>query len=140
MAGNVIASKSLFLLGLLFAALSSTQTASQQRLHQQLHARDPEITIKALKQIAATKSLFERPEVQSMVIHLLNSETMNPQWEELAENQQYEEFYGQLLSTVQVIAVQMHNRQAWLALAMANYNGDSAYGRWLAPSRRRCQL
>ncbi len=121
------------LLGLFLAIPGLAQTGSQQKLEEELHARDPQITIKALKRIAGTKSLYEDPSVQNSVIQLLSSETVNPDRGELAETQQlYEDFYGQLLDTTKAIAVRTNNRQAWLALARANYNADAEYGRWLA--------
>ncbi len=88
--------------------------------------------MKALKEVAASQTLYENPRIQRRVIGLLNGETWNPKWEELAEMLPYEDFYDQLLETTKVIAVHTHNRDAWLALAEANYNEDSKYGRWLS--------
>jgi hypothetical protein len=65
---------------------------SQQTLEQELHSKDPQmITIPALKRIANTRDLYKNPQVQVSVIQLFNSETMNPEWEHLAEMRGYED-------------------------------------------------
>ena len=97
-----------------------------------LHSKHPEETVQALKAIAADKALIANEQVRRDVIALLDRESSDNDWEELAEMQPYEIYYGQLLETVSAIATATDDPAAWEALASANFNADSKYGRWLA--------
>lgn len=73
------------------------------------------------------------PKIQGALIKLLERESLNPKWEELAELDLYEDYYGEvLMKTVQQIALTYHNEAAFYALVHSVYNADSEFGRWLA--------
>ncbi len=71
------------------------------------------------------------PDVQSKVIHIFEQETADPNWSDLAEGQEYEDYYGNLIELRQKIAETYGSPAAWHALVNATYNIDSAFGKWL---------
>ena len=94
-------------------------------------ASGPAAQMRALKAIKGTEIYWKNPAIQQATIQLLNNMTKDPEWGEKAEYDKYEFLYEQAMDTVQVIARETNNREAWMALGIANYNAGSPYGDWL---------
>ncbi len=91
-----------------------------------------EIRFEALKRIANSDQLRSDPVIRRMVIGNLRQATSDPDWNALDEGEEYEDYYGQALETVQKIATEYNDTSASKALVSANYNDDSDFAKRLA--------
>lgn len=116
----------------LSAAAAQSTPAENLTIEQQLFG-PMRVRIGALHKIADSKELLADPEVRRLVVRSLNEATNDPNWEQLEEQQEYEDYYDGILSTVvEKIAAEYHDRSAWNALVSSNYNDDSRFALWLA--------
>ncbi len=99
----------------------------EQQLSGPIHVR-----IKALNKVVASKEPLAKPEVRRVVIKDLNQSNHDPDWEQLNEKLEYEEYYSDLLSTTEKIATLYHDPAAWQTLVSSIYNDDSPFALWLA--------
>lgn len=119
-------------LGFVMSAWGGQSPWDQTTIFQQL-AGPISVRIKALHTISESKALLADPRVQRAVIRAQNESTNDPNWEALEETQEYEDYYdGALSSTLQKIATDYDNPEAWRALISSNYNEGSPFSKWLA--------
>ncbi|MDQ2841066.1 MAG: hypothetical protein M3Y72_08520 [Acidobacteriota bacterium] len=118
--------------GFALSAWSGQNPWDQTAIFQQL-AGPISVRIKALHTIGDSKALLTDPRVQRAVIRAQNEATNDPNWEALEETQEYEDYYDDALpSTLQKIATEHSNPEAWRALISSNYNDGSVFSKWLA--------
>lgn len=110
-----------------------TCSSATEPVGQILHdlASGPGAQMRALKAIEGAEIYWNNPAIQQAAIQLLNRMTKDPEWSEKAEYDKYEFLYEEAMDAVKVIARETDNREAWIALGTANYDGGSVFGRWL---------
>ncbi|MGA8030281.1 MAG: hypothetical protein WB992_24320 [Bryobacteraceae bacterium] len=120
-------------LGCGLSAAPPQKTASEGLTIEQRLFGPISLRIEALNEILASKNLLSDPQVRRMVVRSLDEASNDPNWEQLEEDQEYEDYYDGILSTVvEKIATEYHDPSAWKALVSGNYNDDSRFALWLA--------
>ncbi len=70
--------------------------------------------------------------MEGVVVRTLNESSNHPIWG-LEETEKYEDYYDYaLFPTVQKIATDYDNPEAWRALISGNYKDGSEFSKWLA--------